>query len=114
VQRDPRVVEARELVGGLGVERWEVGVKALADALGKSRDGVSLWVRRAARRRSEDEAFADRLEDLDQRLAASFKKWPAPDRTSASVSLPGPERYPRLVPSPLRFTAATVYMQRGR
>jgi len=74
VQRDSRVVEARELVGGLAIERWGVGVKALADALGKSRDGVSLWVRRAARRRSEDEGFARRLDKLDRRLAASFEK----------------------------------------
>jgi putative transposase len=74
VQRDSRVVEARELVGGLAIERWGVGVKALADVLGKSRDGVSLWVRRAARRRSEDGRFAQKLDKLDRRLAAAFKK----------------------------------------
>ncbi|MBI4914522.1 MAG: transposase, partial [Acidobacteria bacterium] len=39
-QRGPGLVEARELLGALAVERWQIGVKALADALGKSRDGV--------------------------------------------------------------------------
>jgi len=62
-------VEARELIGGLAVERWGVQVKGLAEALGKSRDGVSLWVRRAAKRRREDIEFAARLDELDRRLA---------------------------------------------
>lgn len=71
-RRDPRLVEARDLIGALAVERWGIGVKALAVALGKSRDGVGLWLRRAAQRRSEEQAFARRLDDLDRRLAASL------------------------------------------
>jgi len=68
-QRTPELLEARELLAALAVERWQVGVKALADALGKSRDGVSLWVQRAAARRQRDRRFAARLDDLDRRLA---------------------------------------------
>jgi hypothetical protein len=71
-RRDPPLVDARDLVGALAVERYGVGVKVLALALDKSEDGVSLWLRRAARRRNEDQGFAERLEDLDRRLAASL------------------------------------------
>jgi REP-associated tyrosine transposase len=70
-RRAPGLVDARELIGGLGVERWGIAVKALAEALGKSREGVSHWVRRAARRRSNEPEFAARLETLDRRLARS-------------------------------------------
>ncbi len=44
-------------------------VKALADALGKSRDGVSHWFGRGARRRAEEPAFVWRLDELDRKLA---------------------------------------------
>ncbi len=74
VKRAPAIVEAREVAGVLAVERWGIGVKALADALGKSRDGVSLWVRRGADRRRTDPGFAGRLDDLDHRLAAGRPK----------------------------------------
>ncbi len=73
-QRSAAVLEARELVAGLAVERWGVGVKELADALGKSRDGVSLWVHRAARRRAKEPAFARRLDELDRKLARSLER----------------------------------------
>ena len=68
-QRGPEALEARELIGGLAIERWGIGVKALADALGKSRDGVSHWVLRAARRRHEARRFVAKLDELDRRLA---------------------------------------------
>lgn len=73
VRRDPGLVEAREIVGVLAVERWGIGVKALADALGKSRDGVSLWVRRGASRRAKDPQCGARLDELDRRLAARLR-----------------------------------------
>jgi putative transposase len=68
-ERGAELIEARELVGSLAIERWGVEVKALAAALGKSRDGVSLWVRRAARRRCNDRHFAARLDELDRQVA---------------------------------------------
>ena len=49
-------------------------MKALAEALGKSRDGVSLWVRRAAKRRREDREFAAKLDELDRRLASEVSE----------------------------------------
>lgn len=66
--RNPTVVRVRDMVGLVGVERYGVKVKELARCLGKSEDGVSLWVRRGARRREEDAAFAAELETLDSRL----------------------------------------------
>ncbi len=71
--RDEAVLEWRELAASLAVERWGVGVKELAESLGKSRDGASHWVRRAARRRSAESAFARRLEALDRKLARSLE-----------------------------------------
>jgi hypothetical protein len=68
-RRTAELVDAREPIGGVAIERWGVQVKALAEALGKSREGVSKWVSRAARRRSEEEAFFRRMEDLDRRFA---------------------------------------------
>ena len=68
------MLEARDLVAALAVERWGVGVKALANALGKSRDGVSQWVRRGARRRAGEPAFARRLDQLDRKLARKFDR----------------------------------------
>jgi REP element-mobilizing transposase RayT len=66
--RKPEIVRAREMVGLLGVERYGVKVKELAERLGKSEDGVSLWVRRGGRRRGRDAAFAAEVEALDASL----------------------------------------------
>ncbi len=73
-QRGADVLVARELVAALAIERWGLGVKALADALNKSRDGVSRWVHRAANRRAVDPAFARRLDEVDRRLARSIER----------------------------------------
>lgn len=73
-QRGAERVEARELIGSVAVERWGIGVKALAAALGKSRDGVSLWVRRAADRWRHDRRFAAKLDELDRGLAAEVRR----------------------------------------
>ena len=73
-QRGSRQVEAREVLGSVAVERWGVGVKELAAVLGKSRDGVGLWVRRAAERRCRDREFAERLDAFDRKLAAAARR----------------------------------------
>ncbi len=65
-ERDPEVVRCRELIGLVGIERYGVGVSELADVLGKSRDGVSKWMRRGARRRTGDLEFAADAEALDR------------------------------------------------
>ena len=64
-RRHPEIIRVRDLVGLVGVERYGVKVKDLAAQLGKSEDGVSLWVRRGARRRAEDPGFAAEAEELD-------------------------------------------------
>lgn len=64
-RRDSEIVRIRELMGLVGVERYGVVVKELAENLGKSEDGVSLWVRRGATRRLEDSYFAADAEALD-------------------------------------------------
>jgi hypothetical protein len=63
--RQKEIVRARELIGLVGAGLYGVRVKDLARELGKSEDGVSLWVRRGAKRRLGDPYFADAAEDLD-------------------------------------------------
>ena len=63
--RSPEVVRARELIGLIGVERFGVKVNELAHELGKSRDGVSRWIRRGTARRASDLEFAVDAENLD-------------------------------------------------
>ena len=70
--RKEEIVRVRELIGLVGVERYGVKVKDLAARLGKSEDGVSLWVRRGARKRMEDAGFAADAEALD--VAASEER----------------------------------------
>jgi len=67
--KDRETAELRRLVAALGVERWRQRCKDLAGALGKSPNVVSYWVVEGVRRRREDPKFAERLEDLDERLA---------------------------------------------
>ncbi len=59
------IVKARELIGLIGVERFGVKVNELAAELGKSRDGVSRWIRRGIARRESDPEFASDAKGLD-------------------------------------------------
>ena len=59
------IVRTREFLGLVGIEHFGVKVNDLADALGKSRDGVSKWMRRGEMRRETDREFAAAAEDLD-------------------------------------------------
>ena len=63
--RAKRNVKMRELIGMVGVERFGVKVTELADVLGKSRDGVSCWMRRGVERRATDPSFAAAAERLE-------------------------------------------------
>ena len=71
--RHPDVVQMRELVGLIGIERYGVKVTELAEILGKSRDGVSKWMRRGVERRAAEPEFAEAAQALD--LAASEESW---------------------------------------
>ena len=62
------LAQARELLVVLGVERYRLKLKDLARALGKSPDGMTKAVARAARRRMSDDGFRRRLDDLDRAL----------------------------------------------
>lgn len=63
--RSPEIVKMRELIGTVGIERFGVKVAELADVLGKSRDGVSCWMRRGVKRRATDPDFAAAAERLE-------------------------------------------------
>ena len=62
------VVRARELLATLGVERFGMKVKALAETLGKHPVTGSVWVRRGLQRCREDRAFRAKYERLDKAL----------------------------------------------
>ncbi len=67
--RDLRVVRARELLMLLGVERYRLRVVDLAEALGRSPDGMTKTLARAIRQRANDPHFLSELEALDRSLA---------------------------------------------
>jgi hypothetical protein len=67
--RKPEVVRARELLSVLGVERYGVTVKGLAEVTGRSRATVSTWVRRGAAKRTDEKSFEIELDELDRRIA---------------------------------------------
>ena len=67
--RSEETVKMRELIGMVGVERFGVKVAELADVLGKSRDGVSCWMRRGVKRRAADPSFAAAAERLEYVLS---------------------------------------------
>ena len=59
---------ARELLAVLGVERYGLRVKDLAEFLGKHPVTVTGWVMRGVRRRVEDAETAARLDALDREV----------------------------------------------
>jgi putative transposase len=68
-RRTPELVRARELLVAVGVERYRLKVKDMADAVEKSPVGMSDALARATRRRVEDEGFKTDLDDLDRALS---------------------------------------------
>jgi len=69
--RDTETSRLRVLVAGVGIERWGVRAKDLADVLGRWPDSVSRWARQAGALRSEDEGFRASYETLDEKLVTS-------------------------------------------
>lgn len=59
----------RELLVVAGAERYHLQVRSLADAMGKSPDGMSDALARAVRQRTEDDRFRADLDSLDRALA---------------------------------------------
>jgi len=68
--RTASVLQARQALAVLLVERWGVRVGDLAEALGRTRDGTSHLIGDAVRRRASEPAFAELVDDLDRRLGA--------------------------------------------
>jgi putative transposase len=70
--RSEELVEARELLMTLGVERYRLKVKALAEHLRKSPDGMSHALARGVRKRAQNDDFRNRLNNLDHAITRSI------------------------------------------
>jgi len=57
-------------VAALGIERWGMKAKPLAELLGRWPEAVSRWASRGAEMRTKSDEFRDDFERLDQTLAA--------------------------------------------
>jgi putative transposase len=68
------VSRARELLAALGVERYDLRVKDLAEYLNKHPVTVTGWVMRGVRRRAEDPVTMTRFEALDRNLCDRLGK----------------------------------------
>ncbi|MCP4900769.1 MAG: hypothetical protein GY906_27710, partial [bacterium] len=65
----PRIVEARETISLLAVERYGYQVKAIAEELDKHAETASRWIARAVRRRMQDEDYKIEIDELDRKIA---------------------------------------------
>ncbi len=65
-RRDSRIVQMRDLLAVVGIERYGIKVKDLARILGKSEHGVSVWGRIGAQRGLDDSELADCARLLDE------------------------------------------------
>lgn len=72
----------------LGEERFGLTVKALARELGKTPDGISQAIARAARKRAGDDAFRRDLNELDQALAGAESEDEHQQRNSVTNTFP--------------------------
>jgi len=68
-RQDSETGRLRRLIASCGIERWGQRAGELAAVLRKHPVVVSRWVSEASRIRSENHAFADELDDLDQAMA---------------------------------------------
>jgi hypothetical protein len=83
--RDRATVRLRDLVALVGVGRYRITTRALAEALGRRPDHVSRWIRRAGRRKGEDGAFRDEVAELDRVVARQIS--PAPWRPKGAEKI---------------------------
>ena len=67
--RAPRVVRAREMLATLGVERYGLRVKDMAETFSKSAEAVSRMVSRGVEKRQNDAEFREEFEALDRHHA---------------------------------------------
>jgi len=69
--REARLVEAREILTIVGVERYGFLVKSMAAAFNRYGETASRWISHGTRRRQEDEEYQRRLEDVDRAIASA-------------------------------------------
>lgn len=67
--RASALVRARELLAVVGVERYGVRVKDLAEALGKHPVTATTWVMRGTARRTNDSETSALIEELDRAIS---------------------------------------------
>ena len=73
-KRQTSVVEAREILAWLGVSVWGFKVKEVASGFDKYGETASRLVSRAAQRKVIDEAFADRIRNVDLAITTEANK----------------------------------------
>ncbi len=76
-RRDRATVRAREVIVLVAVERYRLRTRDLAAAIGRSPDQVSRWAGQASRRKADDGAFRQRMDCLDDAVAAEDSVWAA-------------------------------------
>jgi hypothetical protein len=64
----------RYLIAALGIERWRMTAKALAQLDGRMPEAVSRWGSRGAEMRQESTEIREAYEKLDETLANSHRK----------------------------------------
>jgi REP element-mobilizing transposase RayT len=60
----------RYMIAALGIERWMMTAKALAQSVGRMPEAVSRWGSRGAEMRQESPEFREAYEKLDETLAS--------------------------------------------
>jgi REP element-mobilizing transposase RayT len=74
------IVQGREMLALLAVERYGYQAKVVAQELGKHTETASRWITRAVRQRSSDEGFRRRLDSLDREIAKELVRSRGKDR----------------------------------
>ncbi len=68
-RRDRKTAELRKLVAAVAVERWGQKAGRLARLLNKHPVAVRRWVADAARQRTEDPRYSERMDALGEALS---------------------------------------------
>jgi hypothetical protein len=80
--RSRQLSRQRQLIVGLGAERWSQRTKGLAAIMNRKSDTGTAWVRRCIERRLSEPEFARAYRELDEAVAAA-----AEDRSTPNGAL---------------------------
>ncbi len=64
----------RYMIAALGIERWMMTAKGLAQSVGRMPEAVSRWGSRGAEMRQESPVFREAYEKLDETLASYHRE----------------------------------------